>query len=292
LKVAYVSVSGAQTPLFMADAIGAFKQQNLNVDIQFIEANVAVKALIAKEVDVILQAAAAVLTADLNGNADLVYVGSAYNHSQFAMLVNSSIKTPDDLKGKLLGTDKPGTTVDYNARQLLQLMNLSLNDVQQRPLGTTDILLPALLSGQVAAVPLSVPQSFTAEAGGYHILKDSYDQPYQSVGVVTSRTRIDELTPALLRFFPAYRQGMQAFNQQPDLAKKLIGQYTKTTDQTVIDKSYDFYKNQTPFQEDLQPTVEGIQKMADFLGDTIVPSAKGVKAEQFIDRRVLNQLKF
>jgi NitT/TauT family transport system substrate-binding protein len=288
-KVAYPVITGAQMPLMLADSTGLFAQQHVKVTSHLIEGSISVKALIAKEVDALLQAAATILTADLNGSADLVYVASAYNHSQFSLMVPASVKSAADLKGKIWGNDRPGTTTDYYTKLLLQLIGLKASDVEIRALGSSEVLLTNLLSGQIQAAPQSPPATFQSEAAGFHSIKDTFDIPYQNVGVVVSRARIPELTPALLRFLPAYRGGMQAYTQKPDVAKQLLKQYGKIADQAVLDKSYEFYVKQTSFQLDMQPTLEGIQHMLDFLSES-VPAAKNAKAEQFVDTRLLSQI--
>ncbi|HEY8692752.1 MAG TPA: ABC transporter substrate-binding protein [Chloroflexota bacterium] len=276
-------------PLWLAEELQFFDQQHVKVTSQFMESNISTKALIAKEVDVLLQAAASLITADLNGGADLVYVASAYNHAQFSLIVPASIKTVGDLKGKIWGTDKPGTTTDYFTQLLLRLVGLKPSDVELRDLGAAAILVPDLISGQIQAAPVSPPAAFDLEARGFHSLRDTYDQPYQNVGVVVSKARMPELTPALLRFLPAYRQGMQAYAQQPDVAKRVLKQYGKIADQATLDRSYDFYVKETSFQLDMQPTLQGIQYMLDFLS-TAVPAAKTAKPEQFVDTRLLAQV--
>jgi ABC-type nitrate/sulfonate/bicarbonate transport system substrate-binding protein len=289
LKVAYPVVTGAQTPLWLADSLGLFTQQHLKVSTQLIQANVAAKSLVAKEIDVLLQSASPIITADLNGSAGLVYVASAYNHAQSSLMVPASIKAAGELKGKIWGTDQPGTATDYYSQLLMQLVGLKKTDVEYRVLGANDITLADLLAGQIQAGAISPPATFKAEASGFHSLKDTYDVPYQNVGVVVLQDRLPELTPALQRFLVAYRQGMQAYTQQPDAAKKLLQQYGKIEDQATLDKSYTFYVNQTHFQLDLQPTMVGIQQMLDFLSDSI-PAAKNAKPEQFVDTRLLGQL--
>ncbi|HLG71652.1 MAG TPA: ABC transporter substrate-binding protein [Chloroflexota bacterium] len=289
IKVAFPVITGAQTPLWLAESLDLFEQQHVKESSQLIATSVAVQAIVAKDVDVILQAAAAVITADLNGGADLVYVGSEYNHSQEALVVAPAIKTAADLKGKVWGTDRPGSTGDYQTRLLLRLIGLQPSEVELRVLGTQDVLVAALTSGQIQAAPVAVPGVFQLEAAGFHVLRDTWDQPYQNVGAVVSRARIPELTPALIPFLKAYRQGMQAYAQQPDAAKNILKEKAKITDQSSLDKSYEFYVKQTQFQTDLQPTTEGIQHMLDFLSASI-PAAKTAKPEQFVDLRLLDEL--
>jgi ABC-type nitrate/sulfonate/bicarbonate transport system substrate-binding protein len=289
LKVAYVTTGGTHAPLWMAKDGGAFAKYGVDVSDQFIQGDLATKALIAKELDVILQSAAPLITADLNGNAGIVFIGSVLNHSQFALLVNSSIKTAADLKGKAWGTDKAGTTGDYQTKLLLKLLGLTPNDVEIRELGGNDIPLKALLTGQVQAAPMIPPFTFQGVAQGYTILKDTYDQPYQNVGVVVAKSRIPEIKAALVSFLAGYRDGVRLYHEQPQRAMDVLKRYTKETDENLLKQTYDFYKTQAPFQIDLQPTLPGIQSMVDFLSAT-VPAAKDAKPEQFVDTSLLAEL--
>lgn len=277
-------------PHWMADATHAFDERRVSVDMRLMDGNVATKALISKDVDLLLQGAAALITADLNGNADLALVASELNHSTSELNVLSSIRIASDLKGKLVGSDRPGTAVDYQTRLLLNQLGLKPTDVEARPLGGSDVQFAALIAGQLQAATLSPPTSFQAEAQGYHPLADAYKVPYQGNCVVVARSRIDELAPAIVAFLEGCREGIRSYNSQPDLALKVLQQYTKETNPAVLQKTYEFYKTVTPFQEDLQPTLEGLKSMLDFLGDTSIPAAKNAKAEQFIDTRLLSQL--
>jgi hypothetical protein len=150
-------------------------------------------------------------------------------------------------------------------------------------------------SGQIVAGQLSPPLCFQAEAKGYRSIANSYKVPYQSVGVAVRRSRLEELGPALVPFLQGYQAGIKAFNTQRDLAIKLMSQFTKETDAAILQRTYDFYRTDTGFQEDLQPTLEGLQSMLNFLGDPSlgnagVEAARTAKPDQFVDRRLLNQL--
>src|SRR5690348_15592337 len=107
INLAYVAPVAPMLPVWMADRTGAFAKHGVNVNVKFIQANAAVPALIAKEVDALEISAAPVITADLNGNADLVFVASMLNHATFVLMAKNDIKTGADLKGKTLGSDRP-----------------------------------------------------------------------------------------------------------------------------------------------------------------------------------------
>jgi hypothetical protein len=156
--------------------------------------------------------------------------------------------------------------------------------------GVSQALVTALLSGQTVAAPLAPPNSFTVEAQGCHLLTDLYKLPTQAGGAIVSRARIDALAPRLAPFLEAMRDGIRAFNSQRELAIQVLREKTKQTDEGILQRTYDFYKTQTPFQEDLQPSLVGLQALLDFNAETVLPAAKDAKPEQFVDTRVLAQL--
>jgi ABC-type nitrate/sulfonate/bicarbonate transport system substrate-binding protein len=256
---------------------------------QFVETNNAVAAMIAKQIDVMEVSAAPVITADTNGGTDLVMIASALNHPILALYAAPSITNAEQLKGKIMGSDKPGTPVDYAANVALSLLKLKPTDVQIRPFGPNQIL-PAMLTGQLPAGMLAPPETYEAEAKGFHVLQDIYSQPYQNVALVALKSRLDELSAGIKPLLAAYRDGIAAITAQPDLTKKVQGQYAKVTDPDILQKNQEFYTKTAPFQKDMQPTMEGIQAMIDFLGDSVTPKAKGRKAAEFVDTRFLSDL--
>jgi ABC-type nitrate/sulfonate/bicarbonate transport system substrate-binding protein len=290
LIVASTTAAGSQTPLWMADYLKAWENRGLAVERKRLAPDIGTKALINKDIDVLIQSASAVIPANANGNVDLVYVGSIFNFSQFALAAKASVRTAAELKGKTIGSDRPGTTTDFQTRVLLTKLGVKPDEVQMPSMGSSDAVFAALLSGKVDAGSIAVPQLFQAEAAGFRLLANTFDIKYQNIGPVVMRSRIPELSSALAVLLQGIRQGIQGFNAQPEVAMKLIEENTKESDRTILQNTYDFYTKDTHFQEDLEPTVEGIQSMIDFLADTVLPSVKSARAEQFVDRRILDQL--
>jgi len=286
LTVSYGSPVGSFAPLWMANAIGAFDKYGVSVDMPLIETNTAVNAMIANQIDVMEVSAAPVITADVNGNVDMVMIASALNHPILALYATADIGNANQLKGKVIASDKPGTPVDYSAQLSLSLLGLKPSDVQLRPIGNSAAITAALLSGQVPAGMEAPPQSFQVEAKGFHLLQDIFSKPYQNVALVARKSRLDELAPRLRPLISAYRDGIQALYDQPDVAMKVIDQYAKVGDPDVLKRTYEFYTKTAPFQKDMQLTTDGIQAMIDFLAGT-EPNIKGKKADQFIDTRFL-----
>jgi ABC-type nitrate/sulfonate/bicarbonate transport system substrate-binding protein len=286
LTFAFVTRAGVSAPLWMAEVTHAFENQHVTVKSTFTQSAVAIPALIAKDTDAVLISGAPVITADLNGNADLVYVASALNHPTIAVYANPAIKSPADLKGKTLSSDRPGTPDEYGMRVALRLLGVNPADVTMLQLGSVANF-TALTTGQVQAATLSPPYSFRAEAMGYPKIKDLTSEQYQNVGVVVSKSRIPALTPVLPGVLAGLRQGIEAYNSQPDLAKQVLSKNMEETDPDILNKTYAMYHDSAPFETSLKPTLEGLQAMLDFLAPT-VPAAKSAKPEQFVDARFLS----
>ncbi|HEX8966523.1 MAG TPA: ABC transporter substrate-binding protein [Chloroflexota bacterium] len=289
LTVSYGSPVGSFAALWMAKAIGAFDKYGLSVDVQYIETASAVPAMVANTIDAQEVSAAPVITADANGDLDLVLVGSALNHPILGLYTVPEITSAEQLRGKTVASDKPGTPTDYAARLSLSLLGLKPGDVDLRIVGSAAEVTPALLSGQVPAGVAAPPQSFQLEAKGFHLLQSIFDQPYQNVGVVARRSRLDELGPALRLLLASIRDGIVAWNAQPDLAMQVMDQYGNVGDADILRKTYDFYTKDAPFQPDLQPTMPGIKAMMDFLAPSVT-KLSAYTPEQFVDTRFLAQL--
>jgi ABC-type nitrate/sulfonate/bicarbonate transport system substrate-binding protein len=288
--VGMASLSASFSIPWVAEATGAYARHNVNVDMPFFnDTTVAFDSLALGQTDATLISASQVITSDVNGKFDLVFVASILNRAQFSLMVKDNIKTVADLKGKLLGTDKPYTAVDYGMRLALSLLGVKNSDVQLRVIGSSQQEFTALTSGQVDGALLSPPYTFQAEKLGFHSIQDTFDQPYQNVGLVMSRKRIDALLPAFVPYVEALRDGIKAYNEQPEVAVKAISTKTKETDPATLQKTYDFYKTTAPWEPSMQPTREGIQSMMDFLAGAF-PEVKNTKVDDYVDNRILSRL--
>ena len=68
------------------------------------------------------------------------------------------------------------------------------------------------------------------------------DQPYQNVGVVIRRGRMDELAGRLVPLLRAVRAGIDRYYNDKAFTMKVIAKYTKENDPDIIDRTYEFYR--------------------------------------------------
>jgi ABC-type nitrate/sulfonate/bicarbonate transport system substrate-binding protein len=193
-----------------------------------------------------------------------------------------------DLRGKLVGTDRPGTPVAFGADLALQRLNLRPDEVQLLNVGSADNQIAAVLAGQLSASVLGPPQSFVAENAGFRLLVDLHDVPYQNVGVVVRRERLDELASSLVPFLRAYREGIERYDTDKPFAMNVIQKYSQESDPEVLDKTYEFYRR-LGFTQQLTVSEAGLASILGFLSE-VVPEAKTAQPSQFYDDRFLQQL--
>jgi NitT/TauT family transport system substrate-binding protein len=287
LTVAFSASSATITPLWLADAAGTFAKHGVNVTVTKIASTAMTPAFLNHQVDIFNGSGAGVLTADLNGNLDEVYILSAIANNTAALFATKDIKTGADLKGKEVLTDQPGTPTDYFTRLNLSLAGLKPTDVTLRRVGGSEVSVPAFLAGQGAAVATTPPSTFQLEGQGYPQLANTYKTTYLS-GFVAQRSRLDELSAALPGFVLGIRDAIDIYNSNPDMAKQIAQKYLGDTDPATIQKTYDFYKTTVPFDHSGMVQPQSVSDMLTFLSET-VPAAKTAKPEQFYDMRFVQQ---
>jgi len=143
MRVTYLSNSVTMAPLWMAKETGAIAKEGLDVEILSMTASVAVPALLAGELDAIQMSAAPVLNAALRGH-DLVFVCGLLNTMIWNFYGRPGIASAEALRGKIVGTDRPGTPGAYATQVSLKKIGLGLKDVQLFPIGGSAFVIAAL----------------------------------------------------------------------------------------------------------------------------------------------------
>ena len=287
LRVAYLSTSTTMAPVWMAKDSGAFAKESLDVEVLSMSSSSAIPALIANEIDVVEVSAAPVLTASLRG-IDVVFIAGLLNTMIWDFYARPEIKNIEQLKGKIIGTDRPATPVAYGTLVALKKMGLTPKDVQLRPLGSSPQIVAAFYAGQISGGVGSPPASFKLERDGFHSLVSLLEVPYQNVGLVVRKGRMDELGSRLVPLLRAVRSGIERYYADKSFAMKVIGKYAKESDNDVLDRSYEFFKK-AGFRRELVTSESGVQGILDFLSDSI-PEAKTAKPSQFFDDRFVRQV--
>jgi ABC-type nitrate/sulfonate/bicarbonate transport system substrate-binding protein len=291
LRIAYLFTSGTMASMWMAKETGGFAKEGLDVEMISMSSTLALPALIANEVDLIQVSAVPVINASLRG-FDPVFVAGMLNTMIWDLYARPEIKSAEQLKGKIVGTERPGSPVAYGTLVALRKLGLTSKDVQLRILGGSAQIAAALLTGQIVAGTAAPPVSFQIERTGFHSMATTLDQPYQNVGVVVRRGRMDELAGRLMPLLRAVRAGIDRYYSDKPFTMKVIAKYTKENDPDLVERTYEFYRK-AGFKRELMISEPGVQGILDFLSETIPEAKKAVPAQFFDDRfvRALNSAK-
>ena len=287
LRIAYLFTSGTMASMWMAKETGGFAKEGLDVEMISMSSTLALPALIANEVDLIQISAVPLINASLRG-FDVVFVAGMLNTMIWDLYARPEIKSAEQLKGKIVGTERPGSPVAYGTLVALRKLGLTARDVQLRILGGSAQITAALLTNQIVAGSAAPPVSFQLDRSGFHSMATTLDQPYQNVGVVMRRGRMDELAGRLVPLLRAVRAGIDRYYSDKPFTMKVIAKYTKETDPDIIDRTYEFYRK-AGFKRELMISEPGVQGILNFLSETL-PEAKKAVPAQFFDDRFVRQL--
>jgi ABC-type nitrate/sulfonate/bicarbonate transport system substrate-binding protein len=186
-----------EMPFVAALRNGYFMTEGLEVYRLQVQPEFAVKALLAGEVDYVLAWDASVRAA-MNGSP-IKGVAMIASRPLHIFLSRPEIRHPRDLKGKTVGVDTSGGTVDYLSRVAARYLGLEPNrDVSMVETGDSSLRFAALKDGSVDATVVDITLAVKAEEAGFKRLLhlgDIIDFPISALAVTTAKlsTRKDQI---------------------------------------------------------------------------------------------------
>jgi ABC-type nitrate/sulfonate/bicarbonate transport system substrate-binding protein len=286
VRANYAAFSGAFAPLWIAADKNLFTKYGLNVDIRYIAPATATQALIGKNLEII-NPGGEIVEAGLNGEP-VVYIAGIMNRAVMSVYAKPEIGSLADLKGKVLAVTVPGATTDFAARVLLQQARLTPGkDVKLLYLKGMMEILAGINQGNAVAGIFTSPTTLKAQHAGLKELVNVTEQniPMIHAALASTKEYIKTRPDNVRRFLQAYLEGIKIARTDADYTKQIIGKYTKTTDVSDLENSYQTF---LPAWERL-PLVPAaaVQTMLNFATH---PGAKTAKPEAFIDNSILAEI--
>jgi NitT/TauT family transport system substrate-binding protein len=291
LRIAYSSISGAYTGIWVAHDAGFFAKEGLDDQIIFIpSATQLAQVLVAGDVDIASLGGGPAMAASLSG-ADLKVIGNNVNKLIFSLHTKPEVKSIDELRGKRIAVSRFGSAADIAARTALRKFNLDpQKDVILMQLGTMSNMFGALKSGAVEASMVSPPTQFMSEKVGFKELVSvtDMDLAYPNPAMAVSGELIRKKPDLIDRFMRAYVRAVHRARNDKESTIKTLAKYTTITDTVLLNKTYDFYMTKV-IERAPYVNMQGMQNALDDVART-VPAAKSAKPEQFVDLRFLDRL--
>jgi NitT/TauT family transport system substrate-binding protein len=289
LTIGNNTLSAAGLPAWMAKESGIFRKNGLDVQIVYFRGGtITAMALIARETPISQISGPPVVSAALKG-ADAVMIAGGNVIAEYWLMSKPEIKTAEQLKGGSVAISVFGGLADSMARIALQRLGLNpVKDVTLLQIGTIPERLSALDSGKVQAAMLSSPDNFRGQKRGLYNLM-AVRLPYQGIGVATTRTIIRENPDVVRRYIRSQIEAVHRLKTDRETGMRVLAKYLALQDKEILQKAYDDGVNDEILPPKQYPTVEGIKKILEPLGETD-PKAKAAKPEDFVDMRFTKEL--
>jgi NitT/TauT family transport system substrate-binding protein len=290
LRVAYTAVSGLYTILWTGQEAGLFKKHGLDTDLVLIQpSSKAAQILISGDIDIVDGGAPTVVNANLQG-ADLVIIASNCNRSTLSFFTLPSINKIQDLKGKVLGVTRFGASNDFETRYILRKNRLEPGkDVLLLQTGGYVEMLAAFQSNHIVGGLIGLPLSLRVKKLGLKELFGPEANPVYDIGAfIVQRSFLSDNREDLKKFLRALIAAFDLANQNPEVAKKAVGKYTRTTDPEALGATHTHYSKTCATRVPLAST-SGLNLIKDFAAESI-PEARKLNVESLIDHSLLKEL--
>ncbi len=289
ISIGYASLSGTQAAAWVAKERGIYAKYGLDVTLQSIAGGSSpTGALLADQIQG-LQISVEAISATLEGG-DIVYVAAPLSSPLFWFVVGPAITSAADLRGKTVAMTTIGSATYF--ADVLALQKLGLDpkkDVSLIAVNNVPAILAAIQSGQVAAGALSMPTYSQAKKLGLKSLVNVAELGFQypSSWLTVRKSYMAAHRAEVAAMVKSTAEAIAFELQSPKETMEIIGKYTQTTDQALLQETYDTlvpYLNKVPL-----PKAEQVAAALALLEIT-TPKAKGADPKQFVDVSFVEEL--
>jgi len=216
-------------PVVVAMRKGFYKDEGIEVDKIQMQPAIGVKALMSGDVDYLLAWGSA-LRAAVSGVPIKAVVGFA-GRPLHVLIARPEIKSPKDLKGKIIGVDSVAGTVDYLSRVAARHFGFEPEkDIKIIVTGESPTRLAALRAGAIDATPIDVAFAVKAEDEGFKrlvYLGDLIELPLSGIAVMDQKlqTQRDQVR----RVVRASVRGLRFMKQNRNETVQMLSDYLRIT---------------------------------------------------------------
>jgi len=290
IKVPYVSMSGFQWPLWLAERAGTFTKHNLDVQLIYIPGgSLIIQTMLSGEVGIASQSPTSVISAWGNG-ADLVLVAGGIERVLNVLMVSPKITKPEELRGKRLGISRFGSLSDWSLREALRPYKLRAGqDVTLVQMGGLGERMAGLTTGLVDGAMLNPDQEYQVVKLGYHKLLDMQRLPANvpTQGIVGAKDFVRHHRDTVKRFLRAYGEGIKMLKTNKELSVATLARYLKINDAELLSRTYDVYRS--AFESIPYVLRDGVIQTLETMPEITAKNPK-LNVDQVIDNSIMAEL--
>jgi NitT/TauT family transport system substrate-binding protein len=288
LRIGYAARAVAHSVPFVAKEAGFFAEEGIDAEVIRTAGAIAPMALVANEVDLAIMSAYLMIPVS-ERNRDVVMLGGFSRYASMVLVARPDIKTAQDLKGKVVGIQRPGDAYEKSLRFGLRHLGLDADkDVKMLALGTNDVMWGALQTGRVAATILSPPGTLFARKAGMNFMVDLTDLKLEYQGsTITTRRSLIQKNPALAtRALRAIVKGVYLFKTRKEDTLRILSKFLETRDREALEESWE-YAAKMPAKP--YAVESAVQAVLDHLAES-QPKFAQYRPADFMDARILTEI--
>jgi len=243
IKIAYSSADASNTVWFLALDAGLYRKHGLDVELVFIQSStMSVSTVVSGDIQVANTSGGAVASAVVGG-ANLIMTACYINTLPYELIVQESVRSAEDLKGKSVGISRVGSASDVAARVLIKGLGLEpVKDVPIIQVGGPAERAAAFRTGRIVGFP-SPPGTIHLAKGIPHRIMIStadfqkrFDFPY--ICSTTTKTYLASNRDTVRRLTMALIESTYFLKTRKEETKRAIAKYTRQNDPQYLEASY------------------------------------------------------
>jgi ABC-type nitrate/sulfonate/bicarbonate transport system substrate-binding protein len=262
-----IVITATNWPFLIAEQEGMFQREGIDLK-RVIGGNTTAttQALVAGSTDFAQMNLVNLLGANSAG-ADLLAIGGDATVPIYTLIVNPSIKSYADLRGKRLAITGPTDPLNYVLARMLAANGLKSTDYELISLGGAPQRLAAVQKGGVAGSLINQPSDFIALASGFSSLglSTDYVDNFQYTVTGVRREWAQKNRPLVVRFLRAYLKGCEFFYEpkNKDSVVRALAEKTKS-EREEAEKTYTLYmQTKKTIPRDGGIDLQGARKVAE-----------------------------
>jgi NitT/TauT family transport system substrate-binding protein len=294
VTVSYHTLVPTYSPFWIGKEKGIFEKYGLDVELAYIPSSaIALSALMSGNVQLTTMSGSAAIPAIARGAP--VTIVSAFGPTRYKLVANPSINSISDLKGRIIGNSRPGGSIDFAIRRLVNKLRLTPGkDVTVFATGVQEsrgriMLIP---QGKIDATLGTIIDVTDLEERGYkfNVLADLSEMGIYGSGAVICVTNafLASKRQTVRAFLMAFSESIWIGKTRKDVTFAVLRKYLKIEKPALLEAYHKQYLveqiPQKPYPSEAS-MLSDIEDLADR-----VPELKGRSPSDFVNTSILEEL--
>jgi len=252
IAVSYSAVSPTFGVLWLAKDAGLFERNGLDAQLIFIQSSPTnIQALLNNDIQIAVAGSSGVVNGAAGG-LDLIFIGALFEGMAYHLITDKSIKSPADLKGKLVGISRFGSSSHYAVEAALEKLGVDpKKEATILQVGSENVRAAAIAKGSIQATVISPPLNPAHRKLGLRTLVSLNELkiPYLSDAIIVRRGYYNANPRPVQRFLRSLVEAY-AYYRKPEnrpFVTRVLAKYQgldPQTDKELLDQTVDLFSKE------------------------------------------------